>query len=245
MPKSQHTTQQLPLLVAACRTASLRRSTSTTSTVVSSLSRPNLAGVSAQTSARPGWAVRSPVGAVGLGGGAPRQTCHAGALPRLPRDPAHPGVYINTHVRAQPRPRGHVTEGSRGLSGHLCRNVCMYRPGGGTYPVSSAARRDVISFRPRAAAPLVADALRRAQQRVRGALRRRRLAHQLARLRVADHVPQPVAGEQQPRVGACGMGARLKQRDAREQRQGNSADPVSQTPTQLTGRPTCHVGFLH
>ena len=40
----KHTTQQLPLLVAACRTASLRRSTSTTSTVVSSLSRPNLAG---------------------------------------------------------------------------------------------------------------------------------------------------------------------------------------------------------
>ena len=40
----QHTTQQLPLLLAACRTASLRRSTSTTSTVASSLSRPNLAG---------------------------------------------------------------------------------------------------------------------------------------------------------------------------------------------------------
>ena len=44
-PGSQHTTQQLPFFVAAWRIASLRRSTSTASTIVSSLSRPNLAGV--------------------------------------------------------------------------------------------------------------------------------------------------------------------------------------------------------
>jgi hypothetical protein len=44
-PGSQHTTQQLPCFLAAWRIASLRRSTSTTSTVVSSLSRPNLPGV--------------------------------------------------------------------------------------------------------------------------------------------------------------------------------------------------------
>ena len=54
----------------------------------------------------------------------------------------------------------------------------------------------------RAAALFVADALRRAQQQIGGALRRRRPAHQPARLRGAEHVPQPVAGEQQPRVGA-------------------------------------------
>mmetsp|Transcript_52504 Transcript_52504/g.125997 ORF Transcript_52504/g.125997 Transcript_52504/m.125997 type:complete len:214 (-) Transcript_52504:754-1395(-) len=64
---------------------------------------------------------------------------------------------------------------------------------------------------------LVADALRHAQQQVRGALRRRRTAHQPARLRGADHVPQTIAGEQQPRVGtACdGKTAQLGLGDAR------------------------------
>ena len=138
------------------------------------------------------------VGAVGLGGGAPRQTCHARALATTPHTQAH----ISIPGRAQPRPHGHVTEGGRGRGGHLRPNVyvCVGRAAGCIlYPLRLDA---TCSFRPRAAAPLVADALRRAKQRVRGALRRRRLAHQLARLRVAHHVPQPVAGEQQPRVGA-------------------------------------------
>ena len=51
VPSSQHTTQQLTCFVAAWRIASVRRSTSTTSTVVSSLSRPNLAGVCTEVSA--------------------------------------------------------------------------------------------------------------------------------------------------------------------------------------------------
>jgi len=68
---------------------------------------------------------------------------------------------------------------------------------------------------------LVADALRHAQQQVRGALRRRRTAHQPARLRGADHVPQTIAGEQQPRVGTW---------DGNTPNAGIAA-PIKQTPT--------------
>ena len=101
MPKSQHTTQhELLLLLRACRTASLRRSTSTTSTVVSSLSRPNLAGMSVQTSARPGRRVGGAVGAQS-GGAVERRAKHVtlARLPR-PRTPRRTYQYPGEHGRA-------------------------------------------------------------------------------------------------------------------------------------------------
>ena len=98
VPKSQHTTQhELLLLLRACRTASLRRSTSTTSTVVSSLSRPNLAGMSVQTSARPGRR-----GRCGRGSRVGRWSAKHVTLARLPRPrtPRRTYQYPGEHGRA-------------------------------------------------------------------------------------------------------------------------------------------------
>ena len=141
VPKSQHTTQhELLLLLRACRTASLRRSTSTTSTVVSSLSRPNLAGMSVQTSARPGRRGRCGRGSrVGRWSAAPNMSrsraCH---------DPAHPGAHINTRASTATPTRARDGGRPRAWRPFAPECVCMCRPGGGMYPVSSAARRDVL-----------------------------------------------------------------------------------------------------